>query len=51
MAAWLKDTTIAEQVVVFARRGYFRGERLEKSEEDLPWWKFEVLTAILGGTR
>lgn len=46
---WREDILVRDQVLIFSNRGYFRGEEEKKSEDDLPWWKFENLTRILNG--
>ncbi len=45
---WLNDPTVGDQVRIYARGGFFHGKKaILKS--DLPWWKFEVATRLLGG--
>lgn len=46
---WHKDTNIREQVLIFSKRGFFHGDKCLRSSTDLPWWKFENLTRLLGG--
>ena len=46
---WQGDPLLRQQVLIFAKRGFFHGENQMTSANDLPWWKFEVLTRILGG--
>ena len=46
---WREDGSIREQVLVFARRGFFHGDNVLTTEKDLDWWKFESLTRILSG--
>jgi len=48
---WLDDTTINEQIRVYANKGYFHGNKQSKQDIDLPWWKFEILARLLGGER
>lgn len=48
---WLDDPTINEQIRVYANNGFFHGNRQSKQDFDLPWWKFEILTRLLGGER
>lgn len=49
---WHEDAEIGKQVLIFARRGFFHGDvRMLSGETDLPWWKFENLTRLLGGER
>lgn len=49
--AWHEDNSVREQVLVFCKRGFFHGDKASTSTVDLPWWKFEVITRILGGER
>ena len=46
-----EDRSIADQVRIYARRGFFHGATNERSNTDLPWCKFENITRILGGER
>ena len=46
---WHEDSSIREQVLIFAKRGYFHADSKETSDDDLNWWKFENLTNILNG--
>jgi len=48
---WLDDTTINEQIRVYANKGFFHGNKYSKQDSDLPWWKFEILARLLGGER
>lgn len=48
---WLDDTTINEQIRVYANKGFFHGNMQAKQDSDLPWWKFEILARLLGGER
>jgi hypothetical protein len=48
---WLDDTTINEQIRVYANKGFFHGNKQSKQYTDLPWWKFEILARLLGGER
>jgi hypothetical protein len=48
---WHEDKEIAEQVRIYARRGFFHGTTAVKSAGDLPWWTFENMTRLLGGER
>ena len=51
LKVWVEDETVKDQVLVYAKRGFFHGSNSAKSNEDLPWWKFENLTRLLGGER
>ena len=46
-----EDESITDQVRIYARRGFFHGAKTAKSITDLPWWKFENITRLLGGER
>jgi hypothetical protein len=48
---WLDDTTINEQIRVYANKGFFHGNKKSKQDSDLIWWKFEILARLLGGER
>ena len=49
LAEWNGDETIRDDLLVYANRGYFKGDTADLSCTDLPWWKFENLTRILQG--
>ena len=49
LRAWCEDKSVRDQVLVFAKRGFFHSDGEERSAEDLSWWKFENLTRILSG--
>lgn len=51
LKSWYEDASIREQVLIFARRGFFHGSKAEQSTVDLPWWKFENVTRLLEGER
>lgn len=46
-----EDMEITDQVRIYARRGFFHGTTAAKSDNDLPWSKFENITRLLGGER
>ena len=46
-----QDVNISDQVRIYARRGFFHGMTAEQSKVDLPWYKFENVTRLLGGER
>lgn len=48
---WHDDKSLRDRVLIFCRRGFYHGTKEEKFSEDLPWWKFENVTRILGGER
>ena len=48
---WLSDSSVREQIRIYSKRGFFHATTAIKATNDLPWWKFEVLTRLLGGER
>ena len=48
---WNQAEEISEQVLIFAKRGFFHGTTTHPSSIDLPWWKFENIVRLLGGER
>ena len=48
---WNLDEKISEQVLIFARHGFFHGKTAYRTTNDLPWWKFEVIVRLLRGER
>lgn len=48
---WNETAGIRDQVLIFARRGYFHGDVEKASDHDLPWWKFENVVRLLEGER
>ncbi len=48
---WLAESTISEQIRVYANKGFFHGDKKVECQKNIPWWKFEVLTRLLGGER
>ena len=48
---WLSDEVIGKQVKVYSSRCIFHGEKKHIFDFDLPWWKFETLSRVLGGER
>jgi hypothetical protein len=48
---WNETAGIRDQVLIFARRGYFHGDVAKASDHDLPWWKFENVVRLLEGER
>ncbi|HWF60582.1 MAG TPA: SIR2 family protein [Nitrospira sp.] len=51
LKTWNQSAEIREQVLIFAKRGFFHGDTAEPSSYDLPWWKFENVVRLLGGER
>jgi len=48
---WHDDVAVREQVLIYGKRGFWHGDTIEASATDLPWWKFENITRLLGGER
>lgn len=48
---WLADSAISEQIRVYAKKGYFHGDKQLELNDEIPWWKFEILARLLGGER
>lgn len=48
---WLTDPAISEQIRVYAKKGFFYGDKKLKLDVEIPWWKFEILARLLGGER
>lgn len=48
---WHTNQAISDQILIFANRGFFHGDDVQKSTKNLLWWKFENITRILEGER
>lgn len=48
---WLADPAVSEQIRVYANRGFFHGDKRHRLDDEVPWWKFEILARLLGGER
>jgi len=48
---WLNDAAVSDQIRVYANRGFFHGDNESRPATEVPWWKFEILTRLLGGER
>ena len=48
---WHNDISVREQVLIYGKRGFWHGTTIIPASVDLPWWKFESLTRLLGGER
>ena len=46
-----EDKDVTDQVRIYAKKGFFHGSTVAKSAVELPWWKFENITRLLGGER
>lgn len=49
LQTWYEDSSINEQVLIFADKGFFHAEHKVNSINSIEWWKFENLTNILEG--
>jgi hypothetical protein len=48
---WLTHAAISDQIRVYAKKGFFHGSKKIKLDDDVPWWRFEILARLLGGER
>ena len=48
---WHEDAFIRDQVLIYGKRGFWHGDVVCNATTDLPWWKFENVTRLLGGER
>jgi SIR2-like domain len=48
---WNETHGVRDQVLIYAKRGFFHGPIADSSDSDLPWWKFENIVRLLGGER
>jgi hypothetical protein len=48
---WHEDSAVREQILIFGKRGFWHGDTVDAATTDLPWWKFENITRLLGGER
>ncbi|NMC62211.1 MAG: hypothetical protein GYA55_03500 [SAR324 cluster bacterium] len=48
---WLSNEAISDQIKVYANKGFFHGKKEFIQTTDLLWWKFEILTQLLGGKK
>jgi len=48
---WLNHPEISEQIRVYAKKGFFHGDKKLKLNDEVPWWKFEIIARLLGGER
>lgn len=51
LKSWHHDPLVREQLLVYGKRGFWHGDTVSEANSDLPWWKFENLTRLLGGER
>ncbi len=49
--SWHTESRLKEHVRIYARRGFFHANNAIESTDDIPWWKFEVISRLLGGER
>lgn len=48
---WHEDADIRDQVLIYAKHGFFHADHIAKNKEELPWWKFENVARLFGGER
>ncbi|MBU1413741.1 SIR2 family protein [Myxococcota bacterium] len=48
---WHEDASVREQILIYGKRGFWHGDTINEASADLPWWKFENVTRLLGGER
>lgn len=48
---WRANAEVCDQVRIHANKGFYHGKAAQVSDAALPWWRFEVLTRLLGGER
>lgn len=48
---WVDDPIIGGQIRVYANKGFIHSDAATKSDEAVPWWRFEVLAPLLGGEK
>lgn len=48
---WHEDDDVSEQVRIYSKNGFYHGSTKYDHGAELPWWKFENLTRLLGGER
>ena len=48
---WNETAEFRDQVLIFAKRGFFHGDTANRSDLDLPWWRFETVVRLLRGER
>jgi hypothetical protein len=51
LKTWMNDPSVSDQIRVYAKKGFFHGEKAAKSDNEIPWWRFEILSRLLGGER
>lgn len=51
LKTWHDDPAVREQVLIYGKRGFWHGDKVDAASADLPWWKFENITRLLGGER
>ncbi|ENO3976819.1 SIR2 family protein [Aeromonas veronii] len=49
LQTWYEDSSINEQVLIFADKGFYHANHKAISANSIEWWKFENLTQILEG--
>lgn len=50
LARWHQDSSISEQLLIYANNGFYHASQEILSQKSIEWWKFENLTQILEGS-
>ena len=48
---WNENAVIRDQVLIFAKHGFFHGDTANRTDLELPWWRFETVVRLLRGER
>lgn len=48
---WHEDPEVSDQVRIYSKKGFYHGSTIYEHGAELPWWKFENITRLLGGER
>ncbi|MCB5259782.1 MAG: SIR2 family protein [Candidatus Cloacimonetes bacterium] len=46
---WYEDSSIKDQIRIYANKGFYHGNEVKTSSTDLLWWKFENLVKLIRG--
>ena len=48
--AWHRNEDLKENVLIYAKGGFFHGAENRRSAAECSWWKFDELVRIIEGT-
>ena len=48
---WHEDPAVSDQLLIFAKNGFFHGSDGFETDKCLSWWRFEEIARLLGGER